>query len=457
MANAAMILESAASRGNPAIFMADQRELIGQCLKELRRMGVDAGTIMSGVDEETNPDASIQVVAKDTLWARAFRRDRMERPDGAVICFDEAHRSMAKTWQKIAEAYPDAFKVGFTATPCRTDGRGLGSFYTKLIVGATYKELIEAGYLVPCRIIAPRTVDLKGIRVSQGDYVQHQLEERMNTRPLVGSILEDWQRWAGDRSTIVFASGVKHSIHVCDEFRSLGVSAEHVDGKTPLDERQDIFRRFGDGDVRVLCNFGVCTTGVDVPIAKCGILARPTKSFVLYRQMCGRLMRPYPGYNDCLLIDHSAAYSAFGFPDEDVDWSLESTESIQERRQKAKKKELEPFCCPECKEVYRGPQCPRCGHKPVRRGKQTEMVEGELEEVDRKRANRKATPDDKQKFWNECLGWAIGTNKKVGAAAHRYREKYGVWPNHDLKNVPRSQQWKLKARDFYDSHVKGGA
>lgn len=455
MATSGMLLSAAEAKGNPAIFMADQRELIGQCQRELRRMGVNAGTIMSGYDGDQMPDAPVQVVAKDTLWARAFRRYRMEKPEGAVICFDEAHRSMARTWKAIADAYPDAFLVGFTATPCRTDGKGLGSFYTKLIVGATYEELIAAGYLVPCRIVAPRTVDLSGVRVSKGDYVHGQLEERMDTRPLVGSILDDWKRWAGDRSTIVFASGVKHSIHICNEFRAIGVNAEHVDGNTPLDERADIFMRYENGDVRVLCNFGVVTTGVDLPIAKCGILARPTKSFVLFRQMCGRLMRPYPGYEDCLLIDHSAAYSAFGFPDEDVEWSLETTESVQERRQRAKNKPAkEPFACPKCHEVYRGPQCPKCGHRPVRMGKSTDMVDGDLFEVDRKRANRQASGDDKQQFWDDCLGWAVGTNKKVGAAAHRYRAKYGVWPNSSLKRVPRSQQWRMMAREYYREHVQ---
>jgi len=455
MAMAAMILASAAMKGFSGCFVADQRELVSQCETELRRMGQEWGTLLSGVDNHS-PMAPLQVIAKDTLWARAFRRKRVAMPGAHVLCFDEADRSVSRTWRAVADYYTTSFIIGFTATPCRTDGRGLGpptGYYTKLIVGATYEELLALKRLVPARIVAPRTPDLKGIKVSKGDYAKGELEKRMNQDVLVGNILDDYKKWGEDRVAIVFASGINHSIHIRNEFRRAGIPAEHLDGKTDKSEREDIMGALREGRI-VLCNYGVATVGVDVPIAKCGIIARPTKSLRLWRQMCGRFARPYPGYSDYLIIDHSASWERHGFPDVDIPWSLDAKEKIGERIEKEKKKkeraELEPYKCKECHEVYRGPRCPKCGYRPERKPKSVKMEKGDLHEVDRS----KITQVDKQKKWDECLGWAIGTGKKVGAAAHRFRQETGTWPNNKIAKVPRGKkQWNMSAKEFYQEHV----
>ena len=83
------------------------------------------------------------------------------------------------------------------------------------------------------------------------------------------------------------------------------------------------------------------------------------------------------------------------------------------------------------------------------------MQKGQLKELDRKRVNAAASRSDKQAFWDDhCLGWAIGTGKKVGAAAHRYKDRFGVFPPHFIQNVPRSSQWKMTAREFYTKVIK---
>jgi len=289
MYTAAMLMSAAVDKGNPAVFLADTRELIHQHEWELMRMGTNFGTIMAGVDAKSTA-ALAQVIGKDTLLSRAFRRGRIVPPVGSVVLLDEAHKSLARGWMRIMEYYPDAFVVGFTATPCRTDGKGLGEYYTDLIIGATYSELQAAGYLVKCRVFAPQKPDLSGLKTSKGDFEEGPLAERVGTATLVGNIINDWKRRAKDRITNCFAVNIQHSIYLRNQFRRAGIIAEHLDGTTPATQRDDILGRLGEGRIQVLTNCGVFAVGVDVPIVKCTILARPTKSLVLYRQVPGRMM-----------------------------------------------------------------------------------------------------------------------------------------------------------------------
>lgn len=459
---AARLMQLSAEKGLKSIFFAAQRELIRQINGQLDRLHVPSSVLMSGVEDEfDSSEAFIQSAlcmscAKDTLWSRAFRLGTMEIPHADVIHIDEAHGSLAETWTAIGKRYETAWEIGWTATPCRSDGRGLGDRYDCLIQAATYAELQKDGHLVPVRCFAPTRPDLARLKISRGDYSKGDLEKRLDRSEMVGSIVDEWRKNAEGRQTVLFAAGIQHSIHCRNEFRKIGVSAEHIDGKMPTSERDEKMQAVREGDVRVLCNYGVAHTGVDVPQWKYLICARPTKSFSLWRQMGGRIQRPYPGHDHCMIQDHSDNALEFGHPDEDVEWTLDTTAKIQELKKKADqaKKKPDPFRCESCTTTYRGPQCPKCGHKPERRGTEVKMSKGELRELERKKANRAATTMDKQKFWDECLGWAVGTRAKVGAAAHRYRQRFGVFPPNQLQNVPRSSQWQMNAHQFYMDVVK---
>jgi superfamily II DNA or RNA helicase len=190
----------------------------------------------------------------------------------------------------VINAYPEAKIIGMTATPCRRDGRGLGNVFTDLVLAPGVEELIEQKHLVGTRVFS-WDVDLKGVRTSKGDYVESELEARMNTDKLVGDIISHHQRLAKGRKTVLFASGVGHSIHLAREFQAAGVRAEHLDGSTPIEERESILRRLSSGDLEVVSNCMVLTEGWDQPDVSCLVLARPTKSLGLYLQMAGRRLR----------------------------------------------------------------------------------------------------------------------------------------------------------------------
>jgi DNA repair protein RadD len=324
-----------------------------------------------------------------------------------------------------------------TATPCRGDGRGLGNVFDVLIEAATVSDLIGAKHLVPTKVFAPVSPDLTGVRVERGDYVEKQLAERMNTAKLVGDIIEHWHRLGERRRTVVFAVDVAHSVHIRDEFRRSNVLAEHIDGKTPVEERDAILAKLAVGKIEIVTNCQVLTEGWDCPEVSCIVLARPTKSLGLYRLMVGRVLRPLPGKSDALILDHSGAVFQHGFAEDPIAWELSQDRRAENKTHSARGtyKAQALTTCPECSAVrFVGRPCFVCNWRPAPKAKPVEVAEGELGVVAR---NRKTKPndfsiEDKQRFQRELAWIARDRGYKPGWVAHKYLEKFGAWPTRSV-------------------------
>ncbi len=429
---AAQIIHNAVEKGSEVVFLAHRRELINQCSNKLEAYGIRHGIIMAGRDMQDWH--KVQVVSIDTLRARAIKKDRIMMPNAKLIFIDEAHRSLSNTYLKILSMYPDAVVIGLTATPCRSDGRGLGHIYEALVMGPSIRWLVDNKYLVPLRYFAPCEPDLTGVRVNKsGDYSETQLAERMDKAELVGDIVEHWLRLSNDRQTIVFASSVAHSLHIRDRFTEAGVICEHIDADTPLEDRERILSDLAEKRIQVLTNVMVLTEGWDCPIAATCILARPTKSLGLYLQMIGRVMRTMEGKEDGLVIDHAGAVINHGLAEDITEWSLDEDGTLQQAQAEKKKEEKAPklVTCDACFVVYeRSPNCPACGHYNAKYGKSFDTAEGDLVEVTggRKAVKKQWTAEQKQHWYAMFLGYAKKRGFKEGWAAHKYRTKFGVWP-----------------------------
>jgi DNA repair protein RadD len=413
------------------LFLAHRRELIAQASVKLHAAAVDHGVIAA--EFPTRPAVPVQVASIATLHARAIRTRKIDLPGADLVIIDEAHHCRASSYRAIVERYPQAVILGVTATPCRGDGRGLGGTFETLIEGPTVDALIKEGYLVPTKVYAPSRPDLNGVRVERGDYVEKQLAERMDTGVLVGDIVEHWLRLAQRRRTVVFATGVAHSVHIRDEFRRTGVWAEHVDGSTPVDERDQILAKLVSGSVEVVSNAMVLTEGWDAPEVSCLVLARPTRQIGLYRQMAGRILRPAPGKSDALILDHAGAVFTHGFPEDRVAWTLAPDRHAEntEHRSRGLYKVPGLTTCPECHAVrFEGRPCSLCGWRRRTRGEAVEVTDGELAAVDRQRRTRAPVydADDMHRF-HRMLAWvARERGYKPGWAVYKFKEKFGTWP-----------------------------
>ncbi len=429
---AAAITSAAVEDGRRVLFLAHRRELITQASGKLYAAGVDHGILLPGFPPRLGEP--VQVGSVWTVHGRAIRTSTIELPAADLIIVDEAHHSPARTYRSLLDSYPKATVIGITATPCRGDGRGLGDIFEMLMECPPVPELIKGGFLVGTKVYAPSRPDVSGIEIERGDYVERQLAERVDRPDLVGDIASHWHRLGERRPTVVFASGVGHSVHLRDEFRRSSVVAEHIDGTTPTDERDAILAGLASGTVEVVCNYGVLTEGWDSPVASCVVLARPTKHHGLFRQMVGRVLRPAPGKADALVLDHAGAVFEHGFIEEPVNWTLSPGKRAENPRQTARAQSRAPALtsCPECSAVrFEGHPCPVCKWRPQPKPQSVDVADGELGLVDRDRVVKlpQRSGDDELRFYRQLLYIAEERGYQRGWAAHKYREKFGAWPS----------------------------
>jgi DNA repair protein RadD len=233
---ATVVYAMAHAHGRRALWLAHRRELVSHARDHLIECGIPGdmiGTVMAG-DKRAAPGAPIQVASVETLSRRA-------KPPADLVVTDEAHRDASEGRRKLRALYPEAFRLGLTGTPCRTDGRGLREDFDEMLCISSPSELIANGHLSAPRVftVPPEFLpDTKGIRLRGGDFDQEALERAANRRMLVGSIVEHWQRHAEGRRTFAFPVSIKHSLHIVQRFREAGVGAEHVDGDTPIRKRE---------------------------------------------------------------------------------------------------------------------------------------------------------------------------------------------------------------------------
>jgi len=444
------IIRAADEKEKQAMFMAHRRELVRQTAVKLFDFGVAHGIIMAG--ERMDHWRGVQIASIDTLRARYMnpkKQYQLPLPRLAILMVDEAHRSMSPTYRKLIEHYKaeGAIIIGLTATPIRGDGKGLGVLYNYMVQTPGVQELIDMGFLVPPRYYAPSIPDLTGVHIRKGDYVEGELQQVMDKREPIGDIVENWQRVCPDRQTIVFAAGVRHSIHIAEKFKQVGVAAEHVDGSTATGERDAMLARLRSGETQLVSNCMVLTEGFDCPPLSAAVLARPTKNIGLYIQMGGRVLRAYTGKEDAIILDHSGNLYEHGFLEDDHGWYLSEANACASNEERQKKlDEKKPITCEECAHVYTGQLiCPMCGHIPAMRGKDPKHRAADLMEVRRKkreakeRRERKALPvttEEKQEWYSMFLSYARMKGHKHGSVAHKYKERFDEWPR-DMKQVER--------------------
>ena len=385
---------------------------------------------MSGVDPR--PMEPVQVASIDTLLVRGVRSTAMDLPQADLLIFDEAHRARGRTREHLIGLYPEAVLLGMTATPCRGDGRGLGNLFDVMVEAPQVAELIVGGYLVKSRVYAPVDPDLKGVRTEKGDYVISQLAGRMNTDALVGDIVEHWHKHGEQRRAIAFAVDVAHSVAIRDQFLRAGVPAEHLDGETPIPEREAILGRLASGETKVVSNCMVLTEGWDCPPVGCCILARPTKQMGLFRQMIGRVLRPAAGKSDAVILDHSGAVFRHGLPEDHVEWTLEvdgrAATPAHEKRKRGEAPALRE--CPSCKAIMIKPPCGACGWMPEPKARNIDFENGRLGLVVGGKARAQAyTNEEKVRWYQMLIGEALRRGKKPGWAWYLFKDKFGHEPD----------------------------
>jgi superfamily II DNA or RNA helicase len=425
---AAEIVERARAKGNRVVFVVPALSLINQTVQSFLGEGIPAHEI--GVIQANHPltDARrpIQVASVQTL-------ERRPLPQSDVVIIDEAHRwfRLYARWM-ATEGWERVPFIGLSATPWT---KGLGKHFDRLLIAATTQELIDAGFLSPFRVFAPSHPDLSGVRTVAGDYHEGDLSKAMDKPDLVADVVRTWVERAEQRPTLCFAVDRAHAKSLQQQFEQAGVRAGYVDAYTDADEREAVRRAFHAGTLRVVCNVGVLTTGVDWDV-RCIVLARPTKSEMLFVQIVGRGLRTAMGKADCLILDHSDTTLRLGFVTDIHHDRLDRGE--RPRKQNRERRAPTPKECPKCSylkpvKVHR---CPVCSFAPERQADVTCDDGGALFEMARDRKPKRATPEEKATWYAMLLGYADRHGKSTAWALANYREKFREWPHRKNEAQP---------------------
>ena len=301
--------------GSSLLIVAHRRELIEQIKATVKRMGIDR----QGIVVE-----SVQTIAR-RLQHASLGKERV-----GLVVVDEAHHALAKTYQMMWKAWPEARFLGLTATPWRMSGEGFTDLFEVLVQSQGIKRFIAEGWLAPYDYYAVRPdsdeqqrVDALTKRGTDGDYLTKEMREKLDDAPCIERLFATYQRHAAGKKGIVYAIDIAHAEHIAAYYRQQGVDTLALSSKTPKGERQEVVNRFREqGSPEVLVSVDLFSEGFDCPDVEFIQMARPTLSLAKYLQMVGRGLRRHRDKACCILIDQVGLYRAFGLPSAERDWEM---------------------------------------------------------------------------------------------------------------------------------------
>lgn len=373
------IVQSLSQQNLRVYIVAHRIELINQISETLEKYKINHGIISPNHPRDKNH--LVQVASVDSLIRRL---DFYDEP--AFILQDECqHLVKTNKFGKVLHAYPNAKIIGFTATPIRGDGTGLGinygGFFDSLVIAPSTQWLMKNDYLSPARYFVPPVIaDLTGIRKSYGDYNQAELEERLNKSAITGNAIEHYNRICPGQPAIAFCVSIKHAKSVAQAFNEAGITADTIDGTLDHTTRKSLIKNLASGKIKVLTSCEVISEGTDIPVVSAAILLRPTHSLGLHLQQIGRVLRKAPNKTHAYILDHVGNTLKHGFAESTRKWSLEGISKKRKTEQTIPMRQ-----CPNCYCCHSPtPMCPLCGHVYKINFQTINEEQGELREITKK-------------------------------------------------------------------------
>lgn len=323
----------ATAKHNRVLILAHSEEILKQDAGHARKWGVDAAEVYAKT--RTMPEgAECVCMMAQTLRQRLKKSEYWQEwlwCNFRFIIIDECHRA---EFDFIFEqqGIDRTFVVGLSASPARYGQmRQLGMDYGAVVVGPQVKELIDLGYLCRCRLFSLDAPSMDDVEWSagRGDYNLGQMAAKFKSRARYVGAVENYKRICPGEKTLVFCCSSEQTIELTKAFCEAGIEARYcLSGDFDEDEeysgeRKDVVDAFARGEFPVLVNYGLFTTGIDIPDIKVVMLMFSTTSLVKYMQCLGRASRIAPGKdNEFLCLDFGRNYERLGRYEDDRVWSV---------------------------------------------------------------------------------------------------------------------------------------
>ncbi|GJJ71409.1 ATP-dependent helicase IRC3 [Entomortierella parvispora] len=294
------------------LILAHRQELLNQTRNHVLRSGAGLTVSIDQGKRMADMDADVIVASVPTLGrSNSDRINKYDPKEFKCIIIDEAHHAAADSYLRILHYFgadvPDTkiFVYGCSATVRRHDGIKLGGVFDYISYHKSFITMIDDKWLCGLKVSTIKTEsNLEDVKTREGDFAVKDLSLKVNTDARNDIIVRSYMTYCKERkSTVVFAVDIDHLETLAKVFREYGYDARGLSSNTPDEERKAMLQDFRDRKFPVIVNCGILTEGTDIPVIDSIIMARPTKSNVLFQQMLGRGMRLHPGKEDCLVLD----------------------------------------------------------------------------------------------------------------------------------------------------------
>lgn len=371
------IIAKLAEHYQQAIIVCHRNILIKQASEKLAMCGLHHRIIASKATKKIaannniakvgkhhiNPRATIELVSIDTINSQLKNGKLLINQNAKIMLVDEAHHlADDNKWASLAEIIGIRC-VGFTATPIRGDGFPMiaqyGGFFDRILQADGYQvnateRLISEGYLAEYSAYH-----------AKASYNMDKGESGGKRLYISNTSVNAYINYAKELQTICIEPRIINAGDTVDDFKKAGISAEVIHSQIPQYEIERILQAFDAKHIKVLVAVDMINEGFDVPDADVLILSRVVASFGLYRQLCGRVLRPRKGKHALILDLNGNSIAKHGLPSDAIDWT--------QRQGQVKRKNL--TACDDCGLFFKATltACPSCGaeHEIKLRGENT--------------------------------------------------------------------------------------
>lgn len=293
------------------LVLVHRDELVRQAVSKYHDVApaLTVGVIKAQV-KQTRADvivASVQTLARNERLCR-----ELAARTGLVIV-DECHHATAPSYRKILKWMGcedgSTLGLGVTATMMRADKAALGDVFGEIVYTRGVLWGIQNGYLADIKGygITAADFDMSKVRVTAGDFNEGQLGEALSNSHAFEIGAAKWNEYARDLPGLIFTPTVDTAYQAAEVHCAAGIETRVITGAMAAVERRAVLAEFEAGEIQAIANCAVLTEGTDLPRATVCALYRPTKSASLFMQIVGRVLRPYPGKDNAVLLDLVAA------------------------------------------------------------------------------------------------------------------------------------------------------
>ncbi len=249
--------------------------------------------------------------------------DKLFFANGFIV--HNCHHSAANSWETIYNFFPGTVRMGLTATPKRTDNKGLDHIYTDIVQTTTTKELIDRDFLSKPMVIVPEQYNLE-VKINNGDYDVKAQADQLGDIRIIGDVIKNYETVFSGMPCLVACSTFEHAAMMTEEFRNAGWQWDHIHSNLHYKERKRMLRQIANRELNGLCTVGIGIEGLDIGGLHGLIWLRRTLSLTIYLQFIGRVLRKAEGKEYGIILDPVGNTFIHGFPELSRKWTLKGSD-----------------------------------------------------------------------------------------------------------------------------------